>query len=30
MLNLVNLKLGIILKIEKIKKVEVFTLDNIK
>ena len=30
MLNLVNLKLGIILKIEKIKKVEVFILDNIK
>ena len=30
MLNLLNLKLGIILKIEKIKKVEVFTLDNIK
>jgi len=30
MLDIVNLKLGIILKIEKIKKVEVFTLDNIK
>ena len=30
MLNLVNLKLGITPKTEKIKKVEVFTLDNIK